>query len=171
MKKLTSTLNAMLALLLLLFTTSCSNEASDQLKSLSIVMPNKVGSLVVGKSNYSDVIKLLGEPELTESKKSKYTEGESLELKYPRKGIEISIDKNKQMRTTRIEMYRPFSGSSAEGLRLGISIAESKKIISSRYGNPDTEHEGYVDWEIIKSTYLAIKHENGIVIAIKMLGD
>jgi len=148
--------------------TSCFYGAPDQLKLLSIVIPNKVGSLVVGKSNYSEVIKLLGEPELTESKSELGTE--FLELKYPLKGIEISINKNKQMRTTRIEVYSPFSGTSTEGIRLGIPIAESKNLISSRFGKPSNESDGYVDWDINKSIF-ALKHENGLVIAVKMLGD
>jgi len=141
--------------------------ASNQ-PPLSITIPDKVGALVVGKSNYADVIRLLGEPELKENTKTKYSEEDILELKYPHKGIEFIISKNKQMRVVRIEVYRPFSGSSIEGLRLGMPIIEAKKLIASQYGKPKIEFEGYVDWEIPNT--FALKHEDGIVVAIKMLG-
>jgi hypothetical protein len=72
------------------------------------------------------------------------------------------------MRVVRIEVYRPFTGSSAEGLHLGMDFKEAKKIVISRFGKPKFEFEGYIDWEIPNT--FAIKHEDGLVIAIKMLG-
>lgn len=143
-------------------------QANDKLKALSIQIPNKVGSLIVGKSNYTDVVSLLGKPELIENEKIESTKQKILDLKYPRKGIEFTIDKNKQMRVVRIEVYKPFTGSSAEGLRLGMDFKMAKKIIESRYGKPSIEFEGYIDWEIPNT--FAIKYEDGLVIAIKMLG-
>ena len=165
------------ALILLLYAAAVPYTYADgqKLPQLSITFPNKVGPLVVGKSNYADLIELLGEPELMENTKIESTKQDILELKYPRKGIEFTVDKNKQMRVVRIEVYRPFSGSSMEGLRLGMPIAEATKLISSRYGKPSVEFEGYVDWEI-PNTYglpntFALKHEGGFVVAIKMLGS
>lgn len=164
-----SNMTKMLILILALSTSTLSTAwASDQLKPLSIGIPDKIGSLVVGKSNYADVVALLGVPELTENTTTKYAKQEILELKYPLKGIEFTIDKNKQMRVVRIEVYRPFTGSSAEGLRLGMPLADAKQIISSRFGKPKIEFNGYVDWEIPNT--VALKYEDGIVIAIKMLG-
>jgi hypothetical protein len=50
-----------------------------------------------------DVIQLLGEPELIENTKREYTKKDILDLRYPRKGIEFTIDKSKQMCVIRIE--------------------------------------------------------------------
>ena len=142
--------------------------AVDHLESLSIEAPNKIGSLIVGQSNYAEVVALLGMPEFTENIKENLTKQDIMELRYPLKGIEFTIDKNKQMRVVRIEIYRPFEGSSVDGLRIGMPVAEAKRIISSRFGKPNIELDGYVDWEIPNT--LALKYEDGIVIAIKMLG-
>ena len=137
---------------------------------LSIIIPNKIGPLEVGMSNYDDVIKLLGNTELMENAITKRTNQETLELKYPRIGIELTIDKNKQMRVVRIEVYRPFSGKSSEGLCIGMPITTATQLITSKYGKPkvDLKGFGYVDWEIPNA--FALKHENGVVISIKMLG-
>jgi hypothetical protein len=43
--------------------------ADKQAESLLIKAPDKVGSLVVGKSNYADVVSVLGNPDFAESKK------------------------------------------------------------------------------------------------------
>lgn len=141
---------------------------SDHL-SLSITIPDRVGTFIPGKSNYSDIVRVLGEPELTEHSVSKYTTGEFLHLRYPSKGLEFSINKQKQMRVTRIEAYKPFKGSSAEGLKLGISIEEARNIINVKYGPPSMELQGYLSWDI--PTPFTLKHDSGVVVAIKMLGD
>jgi len=140
---------------------------SNQL-TLQITIPDKVGPLVIGKSNYADVIQLLGEPELIENTTSLFLSVPILHLRYPRRGIEFTIDKNKQMCVARIEVFKPFSGSSIEGLRLGIPITDAKKLIASQYGEPKMEHQGYVDWEIPNT--FALKYGDGIVVGIKMLG-
>lgn len=162
-----TTLPSIARVLVLLFTLSSnvvsSAYAAERTEKLSIEMPDKIGSLVVDKSNYADVVTLLGDPELTE-----HTKADLLELRYPTKGIEFTIYKNKQMRVARIEVYRPFTGSSAEGIRLGMSISDAKQIVSSQFGAPRIEFDGYVDWDIPNT--LALKYEDGIVIAIKMLG-
>lgn len=167
MKKIMSSTVSVLIIFLIAVAAPFSFAASNE-PPLSIILPDKVGTLVVGKSNYADVIQLLGEPELIENKITKYSQQDILELKYPRKGIEFTIGKEKQMRVLRIEVYRPFSGSSVEGLRLGMPITEAKNLIASKYGKPWLDVKGYVEWEI-PSTF-ALKHEDGIVVAIKMLG-
>ena len=143
--------------------------ADKQAELLLIKAPDKVGSLVVGKSNYADVISILGNPDFAESKKITITNQEILDLKYPLKGIEFTIDKNKQMRVARIEVYKPFAGSSAEGIYLGMPIEKAKQIISDQFGSPHHEFSGYVAWRI--PNMFALKHENGVVVAIKMLGE
>lgn len=172
--KMTRMLTVLLALSV---STFSSAYAADQLKLLSIEIPDKIGSLVVGKSNYADIVALLGAPELIENTVTETLKQEILDLKYPRKGLEFTIDKNKQMRVVRIEVYKPFIGSSVEGLRLGMPVAEAKRIISSRLGKPYTDYDSYVDWDIpntLSHKYpntLGLKCEDGIVIAIKMLGE
>lgn len=141
------------------------NEAKPQLQ---IRIPNQLGSLVVGKSNYNDLVKLLGKAEFVEHVRLENTQEELLEVKYPRMGIEFTIIKNKQMRISRIEVYRPFNGKTVEGVFVGMPIPKARDILIGEYGNPASEMNGYVDWKT--SNTFALKHENGAVVAIKMVG-
>lgn len=141
------------------------NAAKPQLQ---IRIPNQLGSLVVGKSNYNDLVNLLGKAEFVEHVRSKNTQEELLDVKYPSLGIEFTIIKTKQMRISRIEVYRPFNGKTVEGVFVGMTIPKARGIITGEYGNPATEIDGYVHWEI--PTTFALKHENGVVVAIKMVG-
>ncbi len=135
---------------------------------LQIHIPNQLGSIVVDKSNYNDIVNLLGKAEFVEHEISKVTQIEFLRVRYPRLGIEFSIDKNKQMRVIHIEVYRPFKSKTTEGIFVGMSISTARDIMVKKYGKPTTEFGGYMHWDI--PNIFAIKYENGFVVAIKMLG-
>ena len=133
------------------------------------VIPNRVAGLVIGDANYSDVVSLLGTPTLAQNQETAATQQEILNLYYPVEGIELTLDRNRQMKVVRIEVYRPFPGKSQEGLYVGMPFNEARAILKSRYGQPKMEFDGFVDWETPRSSF-SIKHESGQVVAFKMLG-
>jgi hypothetical protein len=109
--------------------------------------PDRLGSLVIGSSTLEDVVAVLGEPD--NAGELQIPGPRTLKiLKYSRLGIEIHIVQDLRKRIVSIELSQNFSGTSVDGLRIGMPIDEAKAISLARFGKPFAASDIYGEWFI-----------------------
>ncbi|MBK9521378.1 MAG: hypothetical protein IPO13_07135 [Rhodocyclaceae bacterium] len=143
----------------LLTLSGCGNTQKE-----SIELPKNISGVIVGTSTYAEVTQILGKPEFNEDASA----GSMMGLKYPSKGIEVYVSRDRQMTAETIEIYKPFAAKSSEGLFVGMPVAEATNILNQKYGQPKLSMPGMTIWRAGASD-VAFRDRDGIVVAFQLM--
>ncbi|HRX89918.1 MAG TPA: hypothetical protein P5528_10790 [Steroidobacteraceae bacterium] len=107
-------------------------------EALDFALPDRVGGLVLNVSSYEDVIAQFGPPDNAQFNADPAIPHEIKVMNYARYGLVLTVRQDLYKKLSEIKLERKFAGVAADGLRMGMPIAEAEKLLIRQFGPPSS---------------------------------